>query len=122
LIYLLNSIQLRAAWTPEFIGEQIAAQVEFASRVAPLLAGIEAPALPQAPTSGMNLQALEALRDSNDGSLCALIDWNARKSTLEAGTSEAIEAALRQCMDRQLKLELQTSARPMFAEISSGAE
>jgi len=35
---------------------------------------------------------------------------------------EAIDVALRRYMSQQLKWELSTSARPMFGEISSGAE
>lgn len=121
VIYLLNSIALRASWSPAFIGEQIAAQVALAEGLAPLLAGSDARALPQAPAAGLAIEALEALRDANDATICALIDWAASAALPEA-LAQAVETQLRICMDRQLRHELQTSARPMFAEMSSGSE
>lgn len=121
VIYMLNSLALRASWSPAFLGEQIAAQLMLRDALAPLLVGCDAPALPQAPAPGLGIEALEALRDDNDGRICALIDW-AGRATLAAELATAIEAQLRACMDRQLKWELQTSARPMFAEMSSGSK
>jgi hypothetical protein len=123
VIYMLNSLRLRAAWSHEFVIEQVAAQLQLAGTLEPLLAGTSAPALPKAPTPELELNALEALRDANDASICALIDWKAANAvSLAPGLAAAVEAALRQCLDRQLKHEILTSAKPMFAEISSGAE
>ena len=66
---------------------------------------------------------LEAQRDSNDGRICALIDWmNQNTATLGKDRNAAIEAALHRYLDRQSKFELSTSAKPMFAEMSSGSE
>lgn len=121
VIYMLNSLALRAAWSPAFLGEQIAAQLVLSNALAPLLVGSDAPALPEAAAPGLSVQALEALRDANDGRICALIDW-AGQSTLAPELAASIETQLRVCMDRQLRWELQTSAKPMFAEMSSGSE
>lgn len=121
VIYMLNSIGLRANWSPEFVDAQIAAQLALAEALTPLLAGLDAPALPHAAAVGLDMPALEAHRDDNEARVCALIEWHGR-SALAAGQSLAIESAFRTYMDRQLKHELQTSARPMFAEMSSGSE
>jgi len=121
VIYMLNSLALRANWSPEFIGEQIAAQLALRNALAPLLVDTDAPALPQAADAGSDVKALEATRDANDERICALILWHGA-AVLDAAKSSAIEVHLRACMDRQLKWELQTSAKPMFAEMSSGSE
>lgn len=120
VIYMLNSIQLRATWSPEFVGEQIAAQLALRDALSPLLAGLDAPELPQAAPDGANVQALEALRDDNESRVCALIGWHG--AALDTDTATEMERQLRIYMDRQLRHELQTSAKPMFAEMSSGAE
>src|SRR6516165_2451470 len=85
LIYMLNSLRLRAEWSREFVLEQIRPQVELAGKLAPLLADT-APALPKAPTPELDLHALEALRDTNDARICSLIDWTAAKAAI--GLSE----------------------------------
>lgn len=121
VIYMLNSVVLRANWSPEFVGEQIAAQAALAEALAPLLIGLGAPDVPQAAAPGVGVKALEALRDDNEGRVCALIEWQG-KARLDAAKAAAIETQFRTYMDRQLKWELQTSAKPMFAEMSSGAE
>ncbi len=121
VIYMLNSLALRANWSPEFVGEQIAAQLALRDALAPLLVGTDAPMLPQAADAGSGVKVLEATRDANDERICALILWHGA-ATLDAARAAAIETQLRACMDRQLKWELQASAKPMFAEMSSGSE
>lgn len=121
VIYMLNSIRLRADWSPAFVDAQIDIQLVLRDALMPLVANLDAPPLPTAPLSGMNLRALEVLRDDNDARICALLDW-AGNARLRDEAADRIETALRLCMDQQLKLELQTSAKPMFAEMSSGSE
>jgi hypothetical protein len=122
LIYMLNSIRLRADWSPAFIGEQLAAQTELAGRLAGL--GIDAAQLPLSVALGtVDVKAMEVRRDDNDSRVCALLDWiESRRGQLEPARIAAIDSALRHYMHRQLKWELSTSAKPMFAEISSGTE
>ena len=123
LIYMLNSIQLRADWSPEFVGEQLAAQYELSEALRPLLVGLDAPQVPLRPASKLMARALEAVRDANDGRICALIEWlDDQRNAVGPDRAQAIEALLRQYMNRQLKWELETSAKPMFAEMSSGSE
>jgi hypothetical protein len=59
---------------------------------------------------------LEKLRDTGDAAVSALIGW------LAAHEHPAGDAAVRAYIHRQLKHELKTSAKPMFAEISLGKE
>lgn len=121
VIYMLNSIALRSSWSPAFIGKQLAAQADLGQALAPLLGGLNAPAPPRAASAGLDVPDLEALRDDNDARICALIDWHAT-APLETARSAAIEAQFRIYIDRQLRHELHTSAKPMFAEMSSGSE
>jgi hypothetical protein len=121
VIYMLKSIQLRASWSPAFLGEQVSAQRALRDALSPLLEGQGAPPLPAAAADGLDVDAIEALRDENERRVCALIDWHAT-SILDEGTWQAIESQLRNYMDRQLKHELKTSAKPMFAEMSAGQE
>ncbi|WP_152551477.1 hypothetical protein [Polycyclovorans algicola] len=124
VIYMLNSLRLRAAWSSDFLGEQLAAQATLASTLSPLAApGTETPALPKAAAASADNGALEALRDQNEALICDWITWlDEHSEALEDTRREAITAALRTYMDRQLKHELKTSAKPMFAEISAGEE
>jgi hypothetical protein len=123
VIYMLNSLRLRTDWSRAFVLDQISAQVEFANVLKTLVVDTTAPPLPQGPSTEMDLRALEALRTANDAAICDWIDWKAMYADiLGADRAHGIEAALRACMDCQLKHELQTSAKPMFAEISAGAE
>lgn len=123
VIYMLNSIRLRAEWSSAFHGELIAAQLELGEALKPLVAGLGAPELPAAALPGTPAAQLEAQRDSNDGRICALIDWMSQNTaTLGKDRNAAIEAALHRYLDRQSKFELSTSAKPMFAEMSAGAE
>ena len=123
LIYMLQSIRLRADWSREFVCEQLAAQYELSAALKPLLSGLEAPEVPRTAPDNLIVRELEAVRDENDARVCALIDW-LETHAKELGTDRAnsIETQLRHYMNRQLKWELQTSAKPMFAEMSSGSE
>jgi hypothetical protein len=122
LIYMLNSIRLRADWSPAFVGEQLAAQCELADKLVTL--EVDAALLPLPMERGsVDVKAMEARRDDNDRRVCALLDWlEAQRGQLDPLRSAAIDEALSSYMHRQLKWELKTSAKPMFAEISSGTE
>lgn len=125
LIYMMNSIRLRASWSNEFLSEQLHALEEASqalSALAPELPGaprapaVTTPALPGAPE-------LEAQRDAGDKAICDLIDWlGAHRASLPAATVAAADAAIGRYIQRQLKWELTTSAKPMFAEMSRGSD
>jgi hypothetical protein len=62
---------------------------------------------------------LQAARDEGDARMCALIDWLAGQRGEAAAKAQAI---VDEYINKQTKYELTTSARPMFAEMSGGAE
>jgi hypothetical protein len=125
MIYMLNSIRLRASWSNEFLLEQIRALEEASRELA-----VAAADLPGAPTPAVRAPAhlptaseLETMRDQGDARICELIDWLAReRDSAPAAAVERAEAAIAGYIKRQLKWELSTSARPMFDEISRGSE
>jgi hypothetical protein len=127
VIFMLNSIRLRASWSTDFLREQLAAQqslVEALANVAGLPAEVRLPARPTLPDAlPSGAAALEALRDEGDRAVCCLIDWlGTHGSTQPAGAARDADAAVAAYMRRQIRFELNTSARPMFAEISLGQE
>ena len=65
----------------------------------------------------------EADRDRADGQVAALIDWLGQENaTLPVPTRSAIDDAVDAYLKRQIRHEIVTSAKPMFAEISLGRE
>jgi len=123
VIYMLKSIQLRASWSVNFVQQQLQFQYELADSLLPYLANLDAPPLPARAAAQGSADALEKARDDNDARICELINWHGNPSTgLSREAEGAIEELLRRYMDQQLKWELKTSAKPMFAEISSGSE
>ena len=125
LIYMMNSIRLRASWSNEFLVEQLRALEEVSqvlSAIAPKLPGappppaVTAPALP-------NANELEAQREAGDKAICDLIDWlGAHRTSLPADAAAEADAAIGRYIQRQLKWELTTSAKPMFEEMSRGSD
>jgi hypothetical protein len=122
IIYMLKSIERRVAWSNEFLCEQLQALADFDSELAAI-----APDLPRPlNTAAANLPRaadLETHRDEGDARVCELIDWlAAHRPALEGATLARIEEALDRYMTRQIKWDISTSAKPMFEEISRGAE
>lgn len=127
VIYMLNSIQLRTEWSARYFHEQLAAQAEFRHTLEALLETLpkspDLPALPEPARANADSPTLEALCNGNDELVCQWITW-LPIHTAQIGTqgASAIEASLHHYINRQLKFELSTTAKPMFAEMSSGAE
>ena len=123
VIYMLNSLKLRTSWSNAFLLGQLQA-LEVASRALGALAddlpGAPMPdaATPQALPDAAQLQ--EA-RDEGDAKMCALIDWLA----LYGGRTDAAlkaQSIVDDYINKQTKYELNSSARPMFVEMSGVAE
>jgi hypothetical protein len=125
LIYMLNSIRLRASWSSAFLLEQISALEEVSRELqdaAADLPGAPFPAI-RAPADLPTATKLETMRDQGDARLCELIDWLAsRRDTLSPSAVARADASIERYLNRQLKWELTTSAKPMFDEISRGSE
>lgn len=125
IIYMLNSIQRRASWSNRFFHEQLVAFSAASQRLhalaselpgAPLPSVTEAPDLP---SEG----ALETARNAGDDQLSVLIDWLAEhRDRLPSRAVAEVEAILDDYLSRQLKWDIETSAKPMFTEISRGRE
>lgn len=111
IIFLLESIKRRAAWSPAFLGEQVGALADLAKT----LAGLPDRATGM-PALSVPTEATEAARDAGDAQVAALIDW------LSDHPHPAASAAVDVYLTRQIRHELTTSARPMFAEMSLGRE
>ena len=125
VIYMLNSLKLRASWSNEFLIEQLRALEEAARELDGLGAGIPAALVPGkcAPPEAPAAAELEAMRDQGDERISALIEWLAsNRESVSTVAAAHIEAAIDRYLHRQLKWELSTSAKPMFVEISGGVE
>ena len=123
VIYMLSSLKLRAAWSNAFLLEQLRALEDVSRELAALdMPGAPLPAT-RAPTELPDAAGLMAMRDAGDERLCEMINWLAsRGAELSAETSTRANATIDQYLNRQSKFELTTSAKPMFVEMSSGAE
>jgi hypothetical protein len=125
VIYMLNSLKLRCSWSNAFLVEQLKA-LEDVSRELKVLA----PALPDAPLPDVHAPpslpdagALEAMRDAGNSLLCDLIDWmGAQGARLPADVRASADKIVDAYLARQAKYEISTSAKPMFVEMSGGAE
>jgi hypothetical protein len=125
VIYMLNNLKLRASWSNEFLVEQLRALEEASRDLSGLGAEIPAALVPsvRAPDQTPDSAELEAMRNQGDERISALIDWlAAHEGSVSAEGAARIEAAIDRYLHRQLKWELSTSAKPMFVEISGGAE
>lgn len=125
VIYMLNSLRLRASWSNAFLSEQLRA-LEDVSRELEIalvdLPGAPAPGV-RAPVELPSAADLEALRDQGDQQLCDLIDFlSERRSSLAPEALAPIDAAIARYVQAQLKWEISASAKPMFTEMSRGSE
>lgn len=122
IIYMLKSIERRAAWSNEFLGGQLQAPADLGLELEAIAPDLPRPSIETSialPTA----TELEARRDAGDAQVCALIDWLAEhRARFPDETAARIDAALDRYMTRQLKWDITTSAKPMFEEISRGAE
>jgi hypothetical protein len=125
VIYMLNTLKLRCSWSNAFLVEQLKA-LEGVSRnlepLAPSLAGAPLPDV-HAPAALPEARTLEAMRDAGDARICDLIDWLAtNRAHLPPEVAARAESIVDAYLARQAKYEISTSARPMFVEMSGGAE
>jgi hypothetical protein len=132
IINVLNNLRLKADWSVNFLFEAVVAQQDALAKVkqVALQANLKVPAsAPQLPTSLIDAKTLLDQRELGN---LALIEhwrwfWEQRKqpanlATLSEGQLQAIEAALRGAMRREVEVELKHLGKPMFAEMSQGSE
>jgi hypothetical protein len=125
VIYMLNSIQRRATWSNRFLDEQLRALSKASHDLHALateLPGAPLPAVTE-PLDLPDASTLEATRNAGDEQLCRMIDWLAeQREALPAAVAARADAIIDDYLNRQLKWEIETSAKPMFTEISRGRE
>jgi hypothetical protein len=97
VIYMLNSVKLRASWSNDFLVERLRA-LEEASRALGAMAS-ELPDAPlpdvRAPIDLPKASELEARGEAGDQRLCELIDWlAARRSSLPPDTTRRVDAEI----------------------------
>jgi hypothetical protein len=122
---MLGSIKLRAAWSNAFLFEQLHALEAASLELKSLAAELPGAPLPEARERVKLPDAaeLEAERNAGDQRMCELIDWLAANRTkIAPRTLARAEAAIDRYLNWQSKFEQSTSAKPMFAEMSSGTE
>lgn len=124
VIYMLNSIALRAAWSPDFFRPQLAMLETLNKQLQPMLFSLKAPPLPDVSLSEpASVADLQVCLEKGNERVCGLLDWlSAQQATLPATEYQAIEAAINGYMGSQVAWEIKTTAKPMFAQISKGEE
>jgi hypothetical protein len=125
VIYMLNSLKLRCSWSNAFLIEQLRIQEDATRALHAIASEIPGAPLPEvaAPAALPVAGALEALRDAGDQRLCDLIDWlAANRASVPADAAARAEGIVNDYLARQAKYEISTSAKPMFVEMSGGAE
>ncbi len=125
VIYMLNSLKLRASWSNVFLAEQLRALDDVSRELEKLGADLPGAPLPdvRAPAALPEAATLEAERDRGDARIGDLIEWlAAHGGALPPRARAAAEAAIDGYLNRQSRHEIATSARPMFREMSGGVE
>jgi hypothetical protein len=125
VIYMLNSLRLRASWSNGFLVEQLRALDDLSCELEPLAEQLAGAGLPnvRAPAELPDAAALAAQRDEGDRCVCELIDWLATNGAgIPPETRAQAEVAIDKYLNRQARFELSTSAKPMFVEMSGGTE
>lgn len=123
VIYMLNSLKLRASWSNAFLAEPLRALDEVGRELRALAGELPGAPLPsvRAPADLPDAAALEAARDVGDAELCELIDWLAANgAALDPKAVAGAQAIIDAYLARQVKHEISTSAKPMFVEMSGG--
>jgi hypothetical protein len=124
VIYMLNSVKLRASWSNAFLLGQLQALEAAGRALAALAADLPGAPLPDitTPQTLPDAAQLQAARDEGDAKMCALIDWLAEHGGGRADAALKAQAIIDEYINKQTKYELNASARPMFVEMSGGAE
>jgi hypothetical protein len=124
VIYMLNSLKLRASWSNAFLLGQLQPLQEAGCALGSLAADLPGAPLPAVatPKDLPDAAELQAARDEGDAQMCALIDWLAQQSGERTDAVAKAQGIVDDYINKQTKYELTTSARPMFVEMSGGAE
>jgi hypothetical protein len=125
IIYMLNTLKLRASWSIEGLSHQREELVGLFGRLEHLVSDLAHPGLPDLSTGSAfpTAASLEAVRDRGDQAVCDWLDWvSAQDGALPKGRLQSLRDELLGYVARQMRHEVKTSAKPMFAEMSRGSE
>lgn len=128
VINALNTFKLRADWSAEFLIQQIQAQQQAlaaAQTAAQAVAGNApgTPPLPELSAAPAATATLLATRDTGNQALGEWLAWLAAPGHgLGVAAAQALEQTLLAALRAELSIELKHSPRPLFAEMSGGAE
>jgi len=123
VIFLLQSLKLRAGWSTTFLQEQLAALLDLQAALSKIDGMPRDAPVPLVSGHASTPQAMEQMRDAGDERVGALIDWlQTHRETLAPGVADAVDAATNAYIRRQLRYDIQTSAKPMFAALTLGKE
>jgi hypothetical protein len=111
-IFMLKNIQMRVDWGKEPLAGQVRAQDELFGKLSRdgMTGGVELPAIPRVPSTQLSGTQLMTLRDQGNALVAELI----------AALPEAAAPQLVGYMRTELDMEMKHTAKPMFAEMSSG--
>jgi len=123
---LLRNMRPRLEWSCEVTFAQVSLQEAALKRVDDLCRGqSERPtayAPPSASSTTLETRALEARRDRLEAEVCDVLKWlTEHRGALDAAVAQAVEDTLTNYMREAVKRELALTAKPLFAEISRGA-
>ena len=126
VINLLNTFRLRADWSVGFLHDEVTAQRQAFAKLDEMLltSGIAAPDHPRGELPPpLDSSMLQSLRDDGNRAIIELMRWLwSRPDGLTPERAAAIETELRRAMRTEVQVELKHSSKPMFAEMSQGAE
>ena len=122
VIFALNTLKVRGDWSTTFLAEELAAQRSALEELSRLAASIPVPApwaaVPVAPPATPAAR-LEALRNEGARALTDALAWiSQHHDRIPSDVSAAMEEAIRRAARAEIEIEMKSSARPMFAEMS----
>lgn len=125
VIYILNHLKVRGDWSAAWLGEELAAQHKLIGDVVRLAEGASVP--PPVSTGEFSppvtAGVLEAQRNAGNQQVGELLTWfQQHGAELAPAAREAIDAALRDYMREEVRIEMRHTARSMFAEMSQNSE
>ncbi len=117
-VFMIETLRLRTDWAAEPLVAQIRAQDALFAQLAALGPAMPAlPAGPRVPEPCLCGQDLLALRDAGDAVIAGLVSGPVAP---DAGVQARMDALLAAYVRLELELERPYTAKPMFAQMSSG--
>jgi hypothetical protein len=117
VIDLLNNIAPRVEWAQAPLTRLVAAKRAVLAEIAPLVPGVDIPAMDTEPATAEDLLALKARLDAAIGDAVAIV-WP-RRGEADFACAAAILAGH---LHDEMAAEMKITRKPLFAEIAGGAK